>query len=863
MGNNELEKEVEWYDVYHELAKLLAYESKVLEDKEKTRGKVLFELCMKDDIFTKKNHWVNILVDKDREHHEALQYVDSFDPMQIFASFNGFGMSDDSRIEKINIYFRLLGSEKRYKKINFTGCPSPMMLLLVSMRRKGELETLWKPFIDVMNPKKKKEDIEIDFKEISNCFGVTIKSFTILLFWIDSKNFLPLDKNTIALFETNNIEIKFSNKSSKENKQIITISEWKNYIKFLNRNTTSNEIYRVIARMAWDCTSELSEPEFKDDLKKFGITKCPRKSLKIIAIKPLGECNPKFLKGLKENQIYLFDKAYTIDDEKKTIEYNKQKDIQLFNQKNLNINITAIVGENGTGKSTLVELLLAVINNIIYQNKNPILEEKVKKIKWKSTGNFSLAKKQNRIQLKIYKLFRDYISIKKIEGLRVELIFEDLHIYKVKIDKDKVQLFEYKDEEKDWKEIKKLHQKQFFYNILVNYSIHSLDSTQNSWIEPHFYNDCDTDIVIEPFRENGNINIQKEEKIVKERLIINLLEPETNDEDGYSFRQITDTLKADSFVALGTRKEYELYRKKDLIFDINDISEHINRKIENNIKNEKQSKTIKSVMPKNFFTDIILSNGVRFSQLSSGEKQKIYSINSIVYHIQRLDKKKYKHINLILDEIELYFHPELQRTYIHDIIEAIKKVGPENILGINITFITHSPFILSDIPESKILFLEKEDLKLKKLTWSKNSRALTLKDWQYQYNEFNKKFNVKTIPKKTDIKTFGANIHNLLSNGFFMKKGLMGEFAKNKIQEIMDFLNSDKNIKNFDISQEQIKLIIENIGEDLLRIKLLDMYYDKFEENELEKERQQLIEKQNEIAELIKYIEEKQKNDTN
>src|SRR5690606_21819261 len=35
--------------------------------------------------------------------------------------------------------------------------------------------------------------------------------------------------------------------------------------------------------------------------------------------------------------------------------------------------------------------------------------------------------------------------------------------------------------------------------------------------------------------------------------------------------------------------------------------------------------------------------------------------------------------------------------------------------------------------------------------------------------------------------TFGANIHTLLSNGFFMSDGLMGEFAKGKINEIKKF----------------------------------------------------------------------------
>jgi len=734
MGNDKSDKKVMWHEVYRELAKLLT----------KIDGEELYSRCMRDEEFLLNHNWAKDLKDKHITNNRTGDdfIVNSFDPMQFFVSFNGFGMKKETRIEKINIYFRLLGSKKDYKNIDFIGCPSPIMIALVANRNPESQEELWDTFYNIMESGK---NANIDFKQIKKWYGISIESFTVLLFWIDSKNFLPLDKNTLALFETNNKEIKFRT--------------WKEYKENLIYENT--DIYQIISKMAWSCDEKVIQA--KKELKKFGITKCPNKSLKIIAIKPLYGCNENFLKGLKENQIYLFDKAYTIDEGMEKVEYNKENDIQLFNQDELQININAIVGKNGTGKSTLIELLLATINNL----------------------NIKKSNKE---------------CILYIKNLQVELIFEDLHIYKIKIDNKSVHLFKYL-ENKNWEEIKKLQKKQFFYNILVNYSIHSLDSNKNSWIEAHFDNECSTDIVIEPFREDGNINIQEEEKRVKQRLIVNLLEPENYTEDEYSFRQITETLKAVSFIALGTRKEYESYRKEDMIFDINKISEHINKKIEDNIQKGKQSRTIKSVMPKNFFSDIILSNGVRFSQLSSGEKQKIYSINSIIYHIQEIDrKKKHKHINLILDEIELYFHPELQRTYINDIIKAIKKVGTENILGINITFITHSPFILSDIPKSKILFLDKES------------------------NDID----AKTVPQDSGIQTFGANIHTLLSDSFFMDKGLMGEFSKNKIQEIMDFLNNKKKIEEISTKEEHIKQVIESIGESFLKQKLLDMYDKKF-----------------------------------
>jgi len=820
MGNNESDKKVMWYEVYHELAKLL-----VQVEPEK-----FYEKCMNDDEFKKEHNWTNVLEEKkhwikntfdgrvkwghyhDKGTEDEEYPIESFDPMQIFASFNGFGMKEESRIRKINIYFRLLGSEKRYseeekeirlfeklksfkwsilekklslkdfnyqwiefcrKSIDFIGCPSPMMLALVLMRHPDEVKILWKAFRNAM---KFKEEDKIDFEEIKKCHGVSVEIFTVLLFWIDSRNFLPLDKNTLALFETNN----------DKNKEI-KYDTWEEYITFLTEENRPRptDTYRVIARMAWKCTNELSK--YALQLKQFGITKCPNKSLKIIAIKPLDDCNEKFLKGLKKNEVYLFDKAYNIDKDG-SIEYHKEKDIQLFNQKNLDININAIVGKNGTGKSTLIELLLAVINNVnCINNQSEIDSEYNNKIK----KNKEFKKKENGISF--------------IDNLQVEFIFEDLHIYKIQINNENVQLFEYQNEKKEWKEIKTLHQKQLFYNILVNYSIHSLDSNQNSWIEAHFYSDCDrnndcytTNIVIEPFRENGNINIQKEEKNVKNRLIVNLLEPETDDEDEYSFRKLTSTLKADKiFVSKKNKGRFpkyfdEIYKDgynsttKTGKYDLEELSKKIH-----SIKDINES--IEKYLISDFIDDIILTNDIKFSQLSSGEKQKIYSINSIVYHIQRLDKKKYKHINLILDEIELYFHPELQRTYINDIIKAIKKVDTSNILGINITFITHSPFILSDIPESKILFLDKESDDV----------------------------NAKTVPMKTDIKTFGANIHNLLSNGFFMGGKLMGEFAFKKIQGIVDFYNSVKKgnetIETYKLKREEFHAIRDNIGEEYIK----------------------------------------------
>ena len=98
----------------------------------------------------------------------------------------------------------------------------------------------------------------------------------------------------------------------------------------------------------------------------------------------------------------------------------------------------------------------------------------------------------------------------------------------------------------------------------------------------------------------------------------------------------------------------------------------------------------------------------------------------------------------------------------------------------------------------------------------------------------------KNVSKDIKLKTFGANIHTLLSNGFFMSDGLMGEFAKSKINETIDNLHG----KSQSLSQKQIKSIIDSIGEPFLQIKLEQMYKEKFglndEIEELEKRQEEI-----------------------
>ena len=101
-------------------------------------------------------------------------------------------------------------------------------------------------------------------------------------------------------------------------------------------------------------------------------------SFKLIAIRPLSGCNDKFLKNLIPNQIYKFYNEYKFLDENEN-EITSNKDFveifkiikndnnvpeEFYHQGNIKINLSAIVGKNGSGKSSLVELIYVAFYNL-------------------------------------------------------------------------------------------------------------------------------------------------------------------------------------------------------------------------------------------------------------------------------------------------------------------------------------------------------------------------------------------------------------------------------------------------------------------------------------------------------------------
>ena len=217
--------------------------------------------------------------------------------------------------------------------------------------------------------------------------------------------------------------------------------------------------------------------------------------------------------------------------------------------------------------------------------------------------------------------------------------------------------------------------------------------------------------------------------------------------------------------------------------------------------------------PPIFDLDLILTkdkqgNGtIPFSSISSGERQIAYTISNLMYHMVNVDSEwndyyrkdrdhleviKYHYMNVIFDEVELYFHPEMQRQYTSIMLKTLRSVQFSNIRGINIMMVTHSPFVLSDIPDSNVLCLGEGN-------------------------------NIVT-------RTLGGNIMEMLSGSFFMKNSI-GDVIKEEIASIVDMYNKavreSKNVKKDYINKRvRFRYVCKHVGDDFLKCMLTKMVDD-------------------------------------
>ncbi len=187
----------------------------------------------------------------------------------------------------------------------------------------------------------------------------------------------------------------------------------------------------------------------------------------------------------------------------------------------------------------------------------------------------------------------------------------------------------------------------------------------------------------------------------------------------------------------------------------------------------------------------------RLENLSSGELQKIKFRHQLFYVLKNKNA-----IICCIDEPETHLHPEWCRCFLANFLnsfEAVKEILKAQRVFVDrkISFVisTHSPFILSDVTNDNIIYLERQE------------DGMT-----------------KQVQKDKNV--FAGNIGELFTANFFMNETI-GEFASQKIKEIIELVNSKKEIET-SLKTESERLI-ELIGDDLLRTLLKDIWERKYE----------------------------------
>ncbi|MFW2585804.1 AAA family ATPase [Aliarcobacter butzleri] len=453
-----------------------------------------------------------------------------------------------------------------------------------------------------------------------------------------------------------------------------------------------------------------------------------------------------------------------------------------------NINITAIVGENGSGKSNLTKLLLSSI----VQNKD----------NWHNIKNILLVfKDYNTLDEKIF----TFSGIKENNDQFVDLKINRKAIEKLYSDNKCIKINDFLEE---------------YYYLFIDFSIMDSNIWNNKNYKEKFSIEPSRDyktsgpewsakLSATGFDSNMKANLVYFYKLVDKELKIKFNIPLFDTIKIYGKKRVsTDKVT----VEINNAKKF--YKRNQTFLNLTEDNFDKNSfKSENKNISDITDYELDAISYFDTFCDIELSikdENLFFYNLSTGTKTLLSYFGIICKTIiKRLsDKKK---LFILIDEIENSLHPNWQKEFLNMLIIFLSNWEKTKDLNlIHIILVSHSPFILSDIPKENVIFLEKGK---------------------------------QVYPFEDGKQTFGANIHTLLSHGFFMKDGLMGEFAKEKIDLAIKYLNQKI------LTEDELNYcenIISIIGEPIIKREL---------QRKLDSKRLSKIDKIEEIEEQMKLLQ--------
>lgn len=196
--------------------------------------------------------------------------------------------------------------------------------------------------------------------------------------------------------------------------------------------------------------------------------------------------------------------------------------------------------------------------------------------------------------------------------------------------------------------------------------------------------------------------------------------------------------------------------------------------------------------------------------MSSGERAFLDLFARVDHAVSIIDRKISSSNNfrtpdylyLFFDEGEVGFHLQWQKEYVNILMDILPRIvrlkNVEKQPKMQLIFTTHSPISLSDIPRYNTVYLAR-----------------------------NEKGQMHVISENDSPKySFGANVHEIMYDAFYLKDGFTGNFSKSIIDELFQWLNGEKeNVRA--LSASYVKKVIGLVDDPILRIKLEESYAQK------------------------------------
>ena len=526
--------------------------------------------------------------------------------------------------------------------------------------------------------------------------------------------------------------------------------------------------------------------------------------------------------------------------------------------------LSAIVGENGVGKSSILDIIRSIFSNLnsFTHNKVVVLVEIEGKTKvLSSTTSHKYYLEENSFnEIEQINESKSYQSIYYSPhfDLKYNPNYDELDKYDISLDEyikeDLDEIDRKGTNERGWKY--KLHQELKFKNTLriiefmdsipfkkisehfklsgydkVDLIFRDLLSDDNFWNTPSQFRGIITQIkekleeerrdwyTIRIFDENHNVKNQDEvNKYLLKNFIIGsilsvicrILEEDAGNfylEEGYiekeelftnrklNAEQLFLLFLENAYTNIGEKKKifdeilyYELFNKIGKVLlpisNPRDVTNQIIHTKLNDIKpiidlHRKCVRNLVAYFKENEDKNLNLYEFISinaYRNMSSGEFAILNFFSKLYFFLKNkpttlLDKKNFI---LLLDEADLGLHPMWKKRFINTILKSI-------------------PYFFEELtPKPNLIFLEKPEGKCQ-------------------------------ISSRVQ-KTFGANITDLLADSFFLEKGLIGDFARKKINDVINWINENRN--KTEINEEELERyqkVIELIDERVIKLKLSEM----------------------------------------